>query len=105
MYNYMLNNEKNKVVVSDEENQIVCEANVVTNRNDVLLSSINLHTTNIDNALLFMARLQSETRKLLEKEGIEVERVACGNITVIEEYDNLLKTLDTPIRTTVVNKR
>lgn len=102
MYNYVLSNDK--IVVTNEVNEVICSANLQKNENDVILRSINVNADIVD-YLLFMAKLQKETKTLLEKEGVFVNKVTCGELHEIKKYDDLLKTLDTPIKTPVVNKR
>jgi hypothetical protein len=103
MYNYNLNMEENKLVVT-KNGENLCEAEIRIEEDVAKLDFISLN----DIHLSFVSELCTKVREILSSNEVQVKKVVFGGILAVAHYDEYLGLADPSLNTNpviVLNKR
>lgn len=95
MYNYELDMKELKFVAKEGEEKI-CEADVSIDDDVATVNFVSMKYCTV----ALGVKVCNATKLLLAEQGVEVDRVVCGNIAAMNKLDAHLSQMDKDIRET-----
>lgn len=93
MYKYLLNDDMTKFAMMNDD-EVICEANVVVEDDFAVLNFLDIRRSNDDSLFGVATKCCKEVKTLLENNGVNVSKVKIGGILAVAQYDEQLSEMD-----------